>query len=388
MNAESDLLATAPLTRPRFDLGQRIAVVGLLSNVALAGLQLFAGWRGQSRAVLADGIHSSSDILISVLILVSLGIARKPADESHPFGYGKAESIAAFVVGLIIAAAGVGLFWEALRSIVGGVETLPGVLPLAVAGVSIAAKTALYRVTLRIGRQLHSPGVLAAAQEYRSCVACSTSALVGILGAWVGFPVADAVAGLLVAGVVLKMAGETLWNATQDLMDVALSTEHVETIRSAVEGIDGVRQVAAVRTRRMGSRYLVDLDISIDSDLVVEEADQVAAQIKRRIAAEVSGTAQVRVSISPTAQETDRRRELEASIHHIIQQHADRFVAFEGLRLTRLGRDLCADFTIVLPEEEKVEEAYAICADLEQAIKRPHPEVEIIIRLQTPDRRR
>jgi cation diffusion facilitator family transporter len=382
MATELNLPGTTPLAQPILSRGQRIVMAGLISNIVLAGLQISAGWYGQSRAVLADGIHSSSDILISLLVLVSLGIARKPADESHPFGHGKAESIAAFLVGLIIAAVGLGLIYDALYTIAGGIETIPGILPFAVACISIATKASLYYVTIRIGRQLSSPGVLAAAQEYRSCVACSSSALAGVLAAWLGFPAADSLAGILVAGFLLKMAGETLWNSTQDLMDAGLTAEYVEIIRSTAGKIKGVRGVPTVRTRRMGSRYLVDLDISTDSDIVVEEADRVAAQIKRQIVERIREAAEVRVFISPTEEEAAQRRETEASIRWIIQQHADRFVSFEELRITRLGRDACADFTVVLPKQDRVEEAYVVCADLEKAIKEQYPEVEVIIRLQ------
>jgi len=383
MGIESAFSRTTKLVRPVLDRGQRIVMAGLISNIVLASLQISSGWYGQSRAVLADGIHSSSDILISLLVLVSLGIARKPADESHPFGHDKAESIAAFLVGLIIAAAGLGLIYGAFHTVVGGIETIPGILPFSVACVSIAAKASLYYATIRIGRQLNSPGLLAAAQEYRSCVACSFSALAGIFAAWSGFPVADPIAGLLVAGFVLKTAGETLCHSTQDLMDAALSTEHVEAIRSIAKEIKGVRGVPTVRTRRMGSRYLADLDISTDPDLVVEEADRVAAQVKDQIVKKVKEADEVRVFISPTEQEAIRRRETEASIRQIIQQHADRFVSFEELRVTRLGRDACADFTVVLPKQDKVEDAYGVCADLENAIKEQYPDVEVIIRLRT-----
>jgi cation diffusion facilitator family transporter len=359
-------------------------MAGLVSNVILAGLQVGGGWYGQSRAVLADGIHSSSDILIGVLVLVSLGIARKPADDSHPFGHGKAESIAAFLVGLIIAAAGLSLIYDAFHTIAGGIETVPGALPLAVAVVSIAVKLSLYNVTIRVGRDLSSPGVLAVAQEYLSCVACSSAALVGVLGARTGFPVADPLAGLLVAGFVLKMAGVTAWNSTRDLMDAAMPAERVEAIRFAAAGVEGVRDVPAVRTRRMGNRHLVELDISTDPDLVVEEADRLAAQVKRQVSEALGKSDEVRVFIAPTKEEADRRLEMETDIRQVIQRHADRFVSFGGLRVTRLGRDVCADFAVVFPQAERVEEAYALCEDLEQEIKAEYPDLEVIIRLQTP----
>jgi cation diffusion facilitator family transporter len=131
-------------------------MAGLACNVVLAGLQLFAGWYGQSRAVLADGVHSGSDILIGALVLVGLGMAKRPADESHPFGYGKAESIAAFLVGLLIASAGLTLVYDAVQAIFGDLANVPKVLPLYVACLSIVVKSSLYGVTIRIGRQLRS----------------------------------------------------------------------------------------------------------------------------------------------------------------------------------------------------------------------------------------
>ena len=382
MSHELTITNATPLGGLRFDRGQQIVLVGLVCNIALAGLQLFAGWYGHSRAVLADGIHSSSDILISLLVLGSLRIARRPADPSHPFGHDKAESIAAFVIGLTIAAAGLSLAYEMVTAILGGTEMVPGMLPMFVAGGSIVVKAILYRVTIGMGRQLNSPGVLAAALEYRSCVAISSAALAGIIGAWLGLPLADSLAGLLVAGFVLKMAGKILWTSTNELMDAALPAESVEMIRAAAREIEGVRDVPDVRTRQMGSKRLVVIEISTAPDLVVEEADQLATQVQKRIVEELEEADQVQVFISSTGQARISRQEREGVVHQLIQQQARRFVSSEGLRITRLGRDVCADFTLVLPQAEAVEKAYALCVDLEREIKARFPDMEVIIRLR------
>jgi len=364
--------------------GQRIVLAGLISNVLLASMQIFAGLWGESRAVLADGIHSTSDILISLIVIISLGIARKPADDSHPFGYGKIESIAAFLVGLVIAGAGVTLIYGAAEAILGGVETVPGALPLGVSGVSIAVKGALYSVTIRTGRELNSPGVLAAAQEYLSCIACSSAAVAGIVGARLGYPVADPIAGLLVAGIIMRVAGRTVWSSVRDLMDAALPIQQVRAVRSAAEHVDGVRRVTLVRTRRMGSRRLVELDIQTDADLVVEEADRVSAQVHARVAGQLDPADEVRVSVAPSSNEKVQREKMAATIRTIVQAHAERFLSFQGPRMIRLGKDLCADVTLLIPQQTSMEQAYGLCQDLERDVKRQYPEMEVIVRLQTP----
>ena len=366
---------------PGLDRGQWIVIVGLVCNTVLAGVQIFAGHCGHSRAVLADGIHSSSDILISLLVLASLRIANRPADRSHPFGHGKAESIAAFVVGLIIAVAGLTIVYDVTVSAIGGTETVPGMLALFVGCGSILAKGALYRITIGIGRQLNSPGVLAAALEYRSCMAISSAAVIGVIGARMGFAVADPLAGLVVAGFVLKVAGETIWTSTNELMDSALPAERVEAIRAAALGIDGVRDVPAVRTRRMGSKRLVGIEISTAPDMVMEEVDRVAVRVRKRITEELAEAEQVRVFVSSEGQAEVPRKEMEDGVRRAIERHAPRFLSYEGLRITRLGRDVCADFSIVLPRTGKVEDAYALCADLDREIKIVFPDIEVVIRL-------
>jgi cation diffusion facilitator family transporter len=184
-----------------------VVLAGLLSNIALAGTQILAVWCGDSRAVLADGVHSASDVLGTLLVLLGLGIARRPADESHPYGHGKAESMAEFLVGIAVTAAGAALVLDATRAIGRGAVRRPDWLPFAVACGSILAKGTLYPLTTRVGRDLGSPGVRAVAAEYRTCVASSSAAAVGILGAWIGLPEADPLAGLLVGGLVLGTAG-------------------------------------------------------------------------------------------------------------------------------------------------------------------------------------
>ena len=363
--------------------GQQVILAGLFSNVVLAALQITAGWYGQSRAVLADGFHSTSDILISLVVLASLAIAHRPADASHPYGYGKAESIATFLVGLVIAVAGLGLVYDAVGAIAGGVRTVPGILPLVVAPVSIAVKGMLYGVTIRIGRRLDSPAVLAAAQEYRSCVACSSSALVGIICAHMGLPVADSIAAFLVAGFVLKVGGELLWDSVRDLTDAALPREYVDSVRSAATVVPGVKDVPQVRTRRIGSRRFVEVEVSTEPDLMVEEADRVAAEVEQQVSQQVRNTDSVRVFISSAVQEPHLRSAMEAAVRRIILRHASRFVSFSNLQISRLDRDLCSHFTVVLPPGERMDRAYRLCADLEQEIKSEYPTVEVIIRLQT-----
>jgi cation diffusion facilitator family transporter len=383
MSTEPQPLRAVLISRWQLNRGQRIVLLGLISNILLAGIQVLAGWWGQSRAVLADGVHSGSDILISVMVLISLGVARKPPDESHPFGYGKAESIAAFLVGLVIGGAGLTLVYQSMDAILSGVKTVPSVLPLAVACISIAVKISLYRVTSRVARELDSPGVLAAAQEYLSCVACSSSAAAGIIGARFGFPIADAIAGLVVAGFVVRMAGQTIWTSTRDLMDAALPAHEVRALRSLAEDVEGVRNVSSVRTRRTGSRRLVELDIDIDADLIVEEADRVASQVHTRVAGQMDPADDVRVFVAPTKHEEAERQAREATIRKIVQFQTDRFLSFHGPHITRLGRDTCADLVIVMPKTSSMEDAYALCADLERDVRKRYPDMELIVRLRT-----
>jgi divalent metal cation (Fe/Co/Zn/Cd) transporter len=252
-----------------------------------------------------------------------------------------------------------------------------------VAVLSIAIKGSLYHITMKTGLNLGSPAVITAAREYLSCIACSSSAAIAILGARLGFPAADPIAGLLVAGFVIAVGIRTIRSSLRDLMDASLPAAEVSAIRQAAESVDGVRRVSTVRTRRHGSRRLVDLAIALDPDLLVEEADRVAEEVRSLVGGHLESADRVTVSIAPADRSTRRGEEMKAAIGTMVRNHAGEFLSFQGPRITRLGRNLCAVLTIVTPSTTSMDQAYTLSLALEREIQLRYPDVEMIIRFRT-----
>lgn len=264
-----------------------ITWVGTIANLLLSIVKIGGGLVGHSHAMVADGVHSLSDLLSDVATLITLRYAAEPEDEGHPYGHGKIESVGAAIVGTMLGMAGFELmvdggqrlyrYWE------GGAEAVHAVSPfiLGLAVLSIVTKELLYQLTVRIGRREQNAVLIANAWHHRSDALSSIVVLVGVGGAllwhllWL-----DAAAALLVAAMVLKVAVEILRDAVADLTDRALSDEERARLRRVVKSIDGVVAYHEMRTRRFGGRALVDLHIQVAPYISVSEGHQIAEQVR------------------------------------------------------------------------------------------------------------
>jgi len=260
-----------------------ITWVGTVANLLLSVVKIGGGLLGHSQALVADGVHSFSDLLSDVATLITLRYAAEPEDEGHPYGHGKIESVGAAIVGTMLAMAGFELMVDGGQRLYHfwayGSEAVKAVSPfvLSLALLSIVTKELLYQLTVRIGKRDQNAVLIANAWHHRSDALSSIVVLVGVGGAllwhllWL-----DAAAALLVAVMVLKVAVEILRDAVADLTDRALSDDERRRLRAVVESIDGVVAYHEMRTRRFGGRALVDLHIQVAPYISVSEGHQIA----------------------------------------------------------------------------------------------------------------
>ena len=260
----------------------RITVVGGLVNVLLTFGKLAAGIYGRSAAMISDAAHSASDLASDVVTLVAMRAARLPADEDHPYGHGRFETVGALVVGGMLVAAGA---WAASHALDAGVHAhgalglKPGKIALVAALVSIVAKEGLFRATARVGKRLRSPVLEANAWHHRSDALSSVVALVGIAAARCSLKIfrhADAAAGLAVAAMLAATGFQITAGALQELSD-AVDQDALERLRFAVLAVPGVAQVASLRGRSIAGKLRVDVDVvPLDSDLSTSASFQLA----------------------------------------------------------------------------------------------------------------
>ncbi len=265
-------------------MAQRCTWISVVVNVFLTAAQVVAGIIAHSQGLIADGLHSLSDLVCDFLVLFAAHHSKDPADDSHPYGHARIETAASFALGAILAATGAGIIWSA------GVKlqdlgNLPPVAPLALwtAVIALIAKEGLFRYMLHVGERLRSPMLVANAWHARSDAASSLVVAVGIVGNLMGFAFADSVAAVIVGFMIVRMGVVFSWDALQELIDTGLSAEEVDSIRQVIIDTPGVSSLHELRTRRMAHRSLVDAHVCVDPRVSVSEGHRVAEMTRKRV---------------------------------------------------------------------------------------------------------
>lgn len=272
------------LTAERVAAGTRSTWVSVLVNIVLTITQVTVGLLSKSQALVADGIHSLSDLVADFVVLFAGHHARKEADEDHPYGHQRFETAASLVLGVLLVAVGLGMLWSAIRKLESP-ETVAQVHASAlwVAVGALVAKELLFRYMLAVAKRVKSSMLVANAWHARSDAASSLVVGLGIVGNLAGYPILDPIAALIVGCMVAKMGWGFGWDALHDLMDRSADEQEVAAIRQTLVGTPGVRSVHDVRTRKMGDMVVVDVHIEVDASLSVEAGHAIAVQARQRV---------------------------------------------------------------------------------------------------------
>ncbi len=264
--------------------GARSTWVSVVVNVLLTVVQVGVGIVSQSQALVADGLHSLSDLVADFVVLFAGHHARKDADEEHPYGHQRFETAASLVLGVLLLAVGVGMLWSA----VGKLESPETVAQVHVAALWVAvaalvSKELLFRYMLAIAKRVKSSMLVANAWHARSDAASSLVVGLGIAGNLAGYPILDPIAASIVGFMVSRMGWTFGWDALHDLMDRSADDEEVAAIRQTLAETPGVRSVHDVRTRKMGDMVVVDVHIEVDAALSVEAGHDIAVLARQRV---------------------------------------------------------------------------------------------------------
>jgi cation diffusion facilitator family transporter len=289
----------------RLDYGDKVFHISLWGNILLSGVKGVIGVIAGSTAMIADALHSLSDVLSTVVAVGGLKYAHRPPDEDHHYGHGKAEIIAAKIVALILIITALGMGWAAVQVMRQAQLNIPGVQAVWAAIGSLIIKEAMFQYTFRIGQLIKSHAIIADAWHHRSDALSSMAAFIGIVGAIYGFPILDPLAGLVVAGLILKMGIKVYWNSLKDLMDPAPDRDKVEKIIKLAENIKGVRSIQDVKARQNGSEILVDMKICVNRKVTVEAGHEIAANCRHRIVQEIEEVGDVLIHVNPCYQVED-----------------------------------------------------------------------------------
>ncbi|MDE6193734.1 MAG: cation diffusion facilitator family transporter [Muribaculaceae bacterium] len=284
----------------------RVTIVGTIVNAVLVAIKFVAGIMERSSALVADAVHSLTDFITDIIVLVFVHISGKPNDEQHRYGHGKFETLATTIIGVLLSAAGIGLLinggeqvWKSLNG-----EALPEPtwIALAVAFVSVIAKEILYRYTVREGKRLNSDAVIANGWHHRSDAISSISTMVGIGGAmFLGekWRIFDPLAAAVVSIFIIKAGYDIIKPAINELLEASLPKEQTDEIDKLIRSIDGVRGLHNMRTRKIGNAIAVDMHVKMDGNLSLTKAHEIATSIEQAIRKEYGEESYINVHMEP-----------------------------------------------------------------------------------------
>lgn len=288
MECEQDKNAIA--TSEEVRLGRHVTWVGFWTNAALSVLKILAGIFGRSSAMIADGVHSASDLITDIAVLIVIGVSRKKADSSHTYGHGKIETFVTFIIALLLAAVGIGILVDGVERGVAffkGAEIMqPTWIALAMAIASIVAKEWLFRYTRSAARKIGSSAMEANAWHHRSDAFSSIATLAGVAGAMFlgpGWRFLDPLAAVVVSALIIAMACSMAKTSIKELLEASLPKEESERISNIIESTPGVKDFHHLRSRSNGNTKIIDFHIKLDPDISLREAHDIATNVENRI---------------------------------------------------------------------------------------------------------
>lgn len=300
MNAISETTAGRRDNGERLHLTRRVTWVGIGTNLVLAALKTVAGFAGQSQALVADGIHSLSDLVSDGVVLLAARHAAREADEDHPYGHDRIETAATVVVGLLLLFTAVLVAHNAIESLdAPAPAATPAWLTLGVALASVLAKEALFHYTRHCGRSIGSRLLEANAWHHRTDALSSVVVAAGIGGALAGMVMLDAVAALVVAVMIAKVGWDVIRDSLRELIDTGLDGAALAELCREASAVDGVQYAHTVRSRWMGHRALVDLHVRVGSRISVSEGHRIAEAVRLRLLGRLARLDDVMVHVDP-----------------------------------------------------------------------------------------
>ena len=273
----------------------KVTWLGLVANLILALGKGFIGIIANSSALIADAGHSVSDLLSDGITLWAVRMSGIPKDKNHPYGHGKFETVGTFIIALLLLITGIGVAWHVFNKM--NTPQVPGTIAMWMAGIAITIKEALFHVTRMVGRRSGSRILLANAWHHRADAISSVAALVGIVGAKWGIPLMDPIAGIMVAGLIIKTGIDIGYESIRELTDETVEEEVMSELSKTMSGIKGVVNYHEMRARRMGPHLLVDLHIEVDSMISISAAHQVAERVRLGILEKIPAVNEVLVHV-------------------------------------------------------------------------------------------
>lgn len=285
-------------------VANKVSFVTIVANIFLSFMKLLAGVVAHSNAMISDGIHSASDVFSTIIVVIGIRLSSKKPDKEHPYGHERMECVAAIILAMVLFMTGLGIGGEALKDVLQGEYSslqVPGILALAAAIISIISKEAMYWYTRYYAKKIDSSALMADAWHHRSDAFSSIGALVGIVGARMGFPVMDPIASLVIFVFIVKAAYEIFKDAMDKMVDHSCDEKTEEQLRACVCENPDVAGIDLLQTRIFGNKIYVDVEIEVDGSMPLRDAHKIAEQVHRDIEKKFPKVKHIMVHVNPKA---------------------------------------------------------------------------------------
>jgi len=277
----------------------QITIWGMIVNIALTIIKTIGGVIIHSVSLVADGIHSLSDLLTDVIVLVSTRAAKRPPDSNHQFGHGKFETVGSQLIGIALLLVGGGIGWTALSSLYQHKQNFPGPLIVVFAVLSIVAKEILFQYTQKVARKYHSSSLYANAWHHRSDALSSVAVLVGGVSSLFGFGYGDHIAGLIVGIMIIWVAGKIIFEGYKELSEHAIDENLIKVVKEILEDNDEVVQWHKLRTRKIGSELFIDVHILVLPELSVQKSHELTIELEQSIQKNIDQPINALIHVEP-----------------------------------------------------------------------------------------
>lgn len=280
----------------------KVSFYSIIANVFLSIFKLLAGIIGKSGAMISDAVHSASDVFSTIVVIIGVKLANKKEDKEHPYGHERLECVAAMILAMSLMLVGAGIGISGFKNIVSGnyeYLTIPGILALVAAVISILVKEAMFWYTKIAAKKINSSALMADAWHHRSDSLSSIGSFIGILGARLGFQVLDSIASVVICIFVLKAGYDIFTDSVKKMVDEACDDETISRIQDIATLQDGVEKVDMIKTRLFASKVYIDLEISVDGKRSLKEAHEVAQNVHDEIEKNIDFVKHCMVHVNP-----------------------------------------------------------------------------------------
>jgi len=277
----------------------KVSIITIIVNTILSLFKFIAGIVGLSSAMISDAIHSLSDVISTIIVIIGVKISNKKSDKSHQYGHERFEAIASFILGMILFVTGIFIGYSGILKIITGNIERPEFIAILAAIVSIITKEWMYWYTIRVAKKINSTALIADAWHHRSDSLSSIGSLLGILGAQLGFVILDPIASLIICIFILKVALEIIIDSIQKLVDKSVDEEIQSAMIKVIINTEGVIKLDSFKTRLFGTKIYVDVEISADKNLRLSVAHEIAKNVHNNIESNFKNVKHCMVHVNP-----------------------------------------------------------------------------------------